>query len=192
MLFRSASNLEYDYISLAGKKINGCIGCLQCASDNVCKLQDDWNEIGEKMLKADAIVFGAPIYSGTINALGHACLERTFCFRHREVFKLAGKLAVSVSTDYAQSVENPVHSIIESVMSKNLVPIVGKVSAKGFSQCYTCGYGENCAVGNVVKDHGFIEKIEHCHYPPSYEQQANTKFEARKVGKILGTIISNK
>jgi len=78
-----ASGMEYEYVSLTGKRINGCIGCTGCASDNFCKVKDDWNEIGEEMLKAEAIVFGAPNYYGTINALGHACLERTFCFRHR-------------------------------------------------------------------------------------------------------------
>jgi len=44
------------------------------------------------MLVAEAIVFGAPNYYRTINALGHACLERTFCFRHREVFLRAGRV----------------------------------------------------------------------------------------------------
>ena len=30
-----------EYISLNGKIIRGCIGCLKCADDNVCELQDD-------------------------------------------------------------------------------------------------------------------------------------------------------
>ena len=87
------SGMEYEYLSLSGKKISGCIGCVRCGADNVCKLKDDWNAIGATLLKADAIVFGAPNYGGTINALGHACLERMFCFRHREVFSLAGNWA---------------------------------------------------------------------------------------------------
>ncbi|MCQ2027243.1 flavodoxin family protein, partial [Clostridium butyricum] len=95
-----AAGPENEYISLAGKRINGCIGCTLCASDNKCKVQDDWNAIGEKMLEADAIVFGAPNYFGRMNALGHACWERTFSFRHREVFSLAGKLGVIVSVEY--------------------------------------------------------------------------------------------
>jgi multimeric flavodoxin WrbA len=52
------------------------------------------------MRKADAIVFGAPNYFGRMNALGHACWERTFCFRHREIFSLAGKLGVVISVEY--------------------------------------------------------------------------------------------
>ncbi|PKM89343.1 MAG: flavodoxin family protein, partial [Firmicutes bacterium HGW-Firmicutes-12] len=53
-----ATGSEYEFISLAGKQISGCIGCTKCASDNKCKLKDDWLEIAEKMLAADAIVFG--------------------------------------------------------------------------------------------------------------------------------------
>ncbi|WP_242835897.1 hypothetical protein [Clostridium sp. DL-VIII] len=34
-----ATGLEYEYISLAGKRISGCIGCTLCASDNKCLRQ---------------------------------------------------------------------------------------------------------------------------------------------------------
>jgi len=187
-----ASNGEYEYISLAGKKINGCIGCVKCAADNRCHVQDDWNEIGEKMLKADAIVFGAPNYYGTINALGHACLERTFCFRHRDRFKLAGKLGVVVSTGYPQKNDDPVQVVINKFMKSNMMPIIGMVSAHGYSQCYSCGQGLNCTTGNIVKDHGFIEKLEEEHYPLCFAQQDDTKFEAYKVGKMLGSIVQKK
>ncbi len=186
------SNLETEYISLAGKRINGCIGCTRCAADNQCKVEDDWIEIGEKMKKADAIVFGAPNYKGTINALGHACLERTFCFRHRGVFNLAGKLGVSVSTSYGKEKEDPVHLIIKRIMSSNMMAVIDTVSAHGYSQCYTCGYGLDCEAGNIVRTHGFIEKIEEEHYPPCFEGQDDTVFQVHKTGKLLDSILRNK
>ncbi|MHB1126985.1 MAG: flavodoxin family protein [Bacillota bacterium] len=151
-----------------------------------------WNEIGEKMLQADAIIFGAPNYYGTINALGHACLERTFCFRHREIFNLAGKLAVSVSVSYGREAEDPVHSIIKKFMKSNMMAIIDTVSAKGYAQCYTCGYGHDCGVGNVVRDHGFLERIEDKHYPACFEEQENTKFQTYRVGKLLGAMLHSR
>ncbi len=55
----------------------------------------------DKVLKADAIVIGAPNYFGRLNALCHSFLECFYCFRHdkdREGgMKLAGKLGVIVS-----------------------------------------------------------------------------------------------
>jgi multimeric flavodoxin WrbA len=79
------------YVSLGGKDIVGYQGCLRCASDNVCKVEDDWPEIRDWMLGSEAVVFGAPVYYGTINAVGHAFLKRLFSLRHRERFSLVGK-----------------------------------------------------------------------------------------------------
>jgi multimeric flavodoxin WrbA len=147
---------EYRFISLAGLRIGGCIGCLRCAGDNRCKVKDDRIEIGKAMLDAEAIVFGAPNYYGTINALGHACLERTYCFRHRERLLLAGKLGVSVDVDRNKE-ERPMNKFIEKMMVQNKMAVIGSVSADTYSQCYTCGFGETCAVGNVVAQHGYLE-----------------------------------
>lgn len=185
-----ASGLDYEYVSLAGKWINGCIGCTACAADNICKVQDDWNDIGEKMRKADAIVFGAPNYFGRMNALGHACWERAFCFRHREVFSLAGKLGVIVSVEYEGN--NKVNPEIEDFMKRNKMVVVESVFAKGYSQCFTCGFGHDCSVGNVVRLHGFVEKVESKDLPPCFSQQDAAKLQAYKAGKILGSILSDR
>lgn len=187
-----ASEMEYDYVSLTGKRINGCIGCTRCATDNFCKVKDDWNEIGEKMLNAEAIVFGAPNYYGTINALGHACLERTFCFRHRDVFSLKGKLGVVVSAEYSRETQNSVQTMIAKMMESNKMEIVGSVVARGYSQCYTCGYGESCGVGNVVKDHGFLDEIKSEHCPPRFDEQKDSIDQAYRAGKLLGSTLRNR
>jgi multimeric flavodoxin WrbA len=185
-----ATGVEYEYVTLAGKRIGGCIGCTLCASDNTCKVQDDWNAIGEKMLKADAIVFGAPNYFGRMNALGHACWERTFSFRHRELFNLAGKLGVIVSTDYEGS--NFVKPEIEDFMLRNKIAIVESLQVQGYSQCYTCGYGQNCGVGNVVRKHGFLDEIKPEQLPPHFTEQSESLFHAARIGKILGSILKNR
>ncbi|WP_075366329.1 flavodoxin family protein [Desulfosporosinus metallidurans] len=187
-----ASGMEYDYVSLTGKRINGCIGCTRCATDNFCKVKDDWNEIGEKMLKAEAIVFGAPNYYGTINALGHACLERTFCFRHRDVFSLKGKLGVVVSVEYSRETRNTVQTFITKMMQSNKIEIVGAVAARGYSQCYTCGYGASCSIGNVVKDHGFLDEIKSEHCPLHFDEQKDAIDQAYRAGKLLGSELKNK
>lgn len=182
-----AAGEEARFISLASKRINGCQACLGCAPDNVCKQEDDWNEVGEAMLAADAIVFGAPDYYGTINALGHACLERTFAFRHRDSFLLAGKLGVSINVDGGP--DSQVRRFIETMMTSNKMAIVGNVAAAGFSQCYTCGYGGTCAAGNVVARHGFVERIEEAHLPPRFSAQESTPGQARRIGRMLGSIL---
>ncbi len=183
-----ATEEPYEFVSLAGKQIGGCRGCVACAADNRCKVADDWPAIGELMLAADAIVFGAPNYYGTLNALGHACLERTFCFRHREAFSLAGTLGVAVAVDGRRE-DSPVLFFILMVMGSNLMPVAGTVRANGYSQCYDCGFGEDCAVGSVVAKHGFLDCIKDEHRPPRFAEQEASVQQAHKVGKTLGSIL---
>jgi len=149
---------------------------------------DDWPAIGEKMLLAEAIVFGAPNYYGMISALGHACLERTYSFRHREVFSLAGKLGVAVGVD-GGSQDSPVVAYIERMFQSNKMAVAGTAYVDGFSQCYTCGFGEDCAVGGVVGRHGFLEAIEDRHLPPRFGEQERAVLGAYKVGRTLGSVI---
>jgi multimeric flavodoxin WrbA len=152
--------------------------------------EDDWNEIGEKMRAADAIVFGAPNYFGRMNALGHACWERTFCFRHREVFKLAGKLGVIVSTD--NKGRNSIKPEIEDFMLRNKMAVVDAMQVEGYSQCYTCGFGQNCGVGSVVREQGFVDEITPEMLPMRFSQQPQAVYHAGRIGKILGSILKGR
>ena len=63
-----ATGLETELISLHDMTINGCICCLGCIEDNVCKVRDDYIPLMHKVLDADAIVVGAPNYFGRLNA----------------------------------------------------------------------------------------------------------------------------
>lgn len=56
------SGNEVELISLRENKINYCIGCYSCRTLGKCFQNDGMNEINEKLLKADVIVFASPIY----------------------------------------------------------------------------------------------------------------------------------
>ncbi|MHC4961642.1 MAG: flavodoxin family protein [Planctomycetota bacterium] len=91
-----ASECEYELVSLRGKTILGCTGCLGCVEDNVCVLKDDMSPLRAKFVEADAFVIAAPNYFSGMNASTHAMLERLYQFRHREADTLWGKLAVAI------------------------------------------------------------------------------------------------
>ena len=178
----------FEYISLNGKKILGCQGCLKCAGDNVCVLEDDWADIRDKMLEADAVVFGAPIYYGAINAVGHAFLERTFSLRHRENFKLTGKPNVIVTAGTEQS--NSAEDYIKMIFRSNyMTPPIGTLRVRGVSQCLTCGYGRDCAAGSVVGRHGYLDEIKDEHFNRIPEE---TYHRANIMAKRLGSIVRNR
>lgn len=53
---------EVEYVSLKGKDIKYCIGCLTCMKSGCCVLKDDAAEIMEKVKEAEVIVYATPIY----------------------------------------------------------------------------------------------------------------------------------
>lgn len=53
---------QVELISLIGRQIEYCVGCLSCQSTGQCVIEDDANLIAEKMLNADVICYATPIY----------------------------------------------------------------------------------------------------------------------------------
>ena len=53
---------EAELISLRGKTVNFCRGCFVCQEKQRCVIRDDADEICQKALHADALVFATPIY----------------------------------------------------------------------------------------------------------------------------------
>ena len=51
-----------EFVSLKGKNIQFCKGCLACQKTGRCIINDDANEITEKMRNSDVIVWATPIY----------------------------------------------------------------------------------------------------------------------------------
>ena len=140
-----ASGLDYEVVHLRGKTINGCIACLGCVKDNVCVVQDDMAGLRDKVIEADAYVIGAPNFYTGLNAVTHAFLERWYQFRHQEGDALWGKLAVAVGVGGGTG--QPPADDIEKFMLYSFVETMAKVNGQGAASCFSCGFGETCAVG---------------------------------------------
>jgi multimeric flavodoxin WrbA len=72
------NGIETELIDLSNTKINGCIGCGNCFKnkDNKCVLKSDIvNECIEKMIEADGIILGSPVYFADVSANMKALLE---------------------------------------------------------------------------------------------------------------------
>ena len=57
-----AAGHEVEKISLVGKDIQFCKGCLACQQLGRCVINDDVNGIMNKVLKADVVAWATPIY----------------------------------------------------------------------------------------------------------------------------------
>lgn len=178
-----ATGCDYELISLRNKKISGCIACLGCVKDNVCKVEDDLTAIRDKIVAADAYVIGAPNYYSTLNASTHAFLERWFQFRHQEGNLLWGKLGVAVGV--GGTVAHFPADDIEKFFAYNFIETVAKVCGQGAAACYSCGYGESCKVGIPYFLHGEGVKITPENTPDVSKQPAVTQ-AAADAGRLLG------
>jgi multimeric flavodoxin WrbA len=177
------TGLDYELIPLRNKKISGCIACLGCVKDTICKVKDDLTTLRKKIVEADAYVIGAPNYYSTINATLHAFLERWFQFRHQEGKTLWGKLGIAVGVGGTKG-QFPAEEIAKYFMC-NFIEPVAMVSGQGAPSCYSCGYGETCKVGIPYSLYGEGFKIDP-EKIPDVTRQPEVMNSAIRAGKILG------
>jgi len=182
------SGSDYEMIYLANLNIKGCLGCLKCAPTNRCIQNDDFQSVVDKIYEADALVFGGANYYGMLNAIGHAFWERTFSLRHRATFPFAGKLGIAVGLDRDKDTKEST-SFIKKMMLSNKMAVIATFTESGHQQCYDCGCGHECVVGNVFAHMGLTtpEEAEKSR-PVEYGIQAQK--EAKAIGKMLGAILS--
>lgn len=70
---------EIEMITLAEKTILPCNGCECCIETGECVIDDDMQQIYPKLLAADGIIFGAPVYMWGICGLAKVFIDRTTC-----------------------------------------------------------------------------------------------------------------
>lgn len=85
---------DAEKISLTGKSIGFCRGCLACQKTERCIIQDDVNAIVQKMLSADVLVFATPIYFYEMSGQMKTLLDRSnplfpADYTFREIYLLA-------------------------------------------------------------------------------------------------------
>jgi len=89
------NGIETELIRLNKKKIHPCTGCYNCVEAKACTLEaDDFDEVFQKMLEADGIIIGSPVYNSSTPADVKALLDR------------AGFLSRWISNDMKSKSEN--------------------------------------------------------------------------------------
>lgn len=67
---------QVEKVTLKGKSLSFCRGCMACMKTNRCVIRDDAPEIVEKMGKAEVIVFATPIYYFELSGQLKTLLDR--------------------------------------------------------------------------------------------------------------------
>jgi multimeric flavodoxin WrbA len=89
--------LETELIRLAGLDIRGCNACGYCFEHaGECSIKDDLQPVHEKMLAADVIIIGSPVYYGSATSLVKGLLERAgYMSRGKYAGKVGGPITVA-------------------------------------------------------------------------------------------------
>ena len=90
---KSAGN-EVEFITLRGKEIKFCMGCLACQKIGKCVIRDDVNDIMDKVLEADVVCWATPIYYYEMSGQMKTLIDRMNAmypkdYRFRDVYLLA-------------------------------------------------------------------------------------------------------
>jgi multimeric flavodoxin WrbA len=70
--------IKTELFQLGGQKVSGCIACMKCRkkADGRCHQNNEViNKCIGKMVKADAIIIGSPVYNADITAYAKALIE---------------------------------------------------------------------------------------------------------------------
>jgi multimeric flavodoxin WrbA len=79
-----AEGAETELYSVVGKTIHPCEGCRACFEKGVCKIKDDMQPLYDKMLEADGIIYGTPVYFWDVTAQAKTIIDRTFALNRPE------------------------------------------------------------------------------------------------------------
>ena len=130
---RDAGN-SVEKISLAGKKLEFCRGCLACQELGKCVINDDANTVMEKVLAADVVVFATPIYYYEMSGQLKTLLDRLnpmfpLDYKFRDAYLLC-----SATEDEANTPERAIHGFEGWVECYERCRLAGKVFAGGVSE----------------------------------------------------------
>ncbi len=94
-------NLEMIYLS--EKEINYCYGCGFCMEKGKCWIEDDHRSIVNKLLSADGIVLGSPVYVLHVTGQMKTFLDRSLAYGHKPRPTWKPGLAVCVSAGLGET-----------------------------------------------------------------------------------------
>ncbi|MDM7996740.1 MAG: flavodoxin family protein [Acidobacteriota bacterium] len=125
----------------AEKEIRPCIGCGTCFQSGLCPIQDDMQELYDKLVATDGIVFGTPVYFYNMTAQGKAVIDRTIALINPDR-TLANKVGGVVAVGGSLGLIDAIKDLYFYMVTRQMLPA-------NFVAAYAAGEGE-------------VDKLEKC------------------------------
>jgi multimeric flavodoxin WrbA len=112
---------ETELYSVSGKDLKPCEGCWNCTKGQECHIQDDMAELSEKMLAADGIIYGAPIYFYGMAAQAKIIIDRTIGL-NKPGRTLANKVGGVIVTAGSLGIVDALKDFYFYIVSRQMLP----------------------------------------------------------------------
>ncbi len=123
-------NFETELMNLGDYKIDFCKGCEVCVMRDNCFVKDDAHIIMDKIIKADGLVIGTPVYLNNMTGMLKSFIDRTCSWFHRS--PVAQKPTLLLANTQGSGINTTLSSIQEAMIQWG-VALCGTVSRNGRS-----------------------------------------------------------
>ena len=134
LIRRYYNDFDHEIIMLGDKKIEYCQECYHCTITGHCYLHDDLHEIQGKMLQADVIIFGSPVFMNNVSGQMKVFFDRSFLWMH--TVKLIGKPSIVATTTAYSGQKRTTRYLLDTTIGLGTINI-GTLRATG---CYKPGH----------------------------------------------------
>ena len=145
--------VETEFYSIRGKNFSPCLSCFKCSEDDhlgECVIQDNFQELRERWINADVIIYSVPVYHLHIpgqlkcffDRLGNT-IHKHFRLPSVRFLKVVG--AIAQGSHFSAGQEGAVNFLLQHAVLRNCIP----VSGDGWeSYLGACGW----TLGETVRD----------------------------------------
>lgn len=88
--------IESEIVHIGSTPIRGCLGCSYCRKNGKCVHDDLVNELAPKLIEADGLIFGTPVYFAGISGQLKSFMDRLFyAYSRKLAYKPASAIVVA-------------------------------------------------------------------------------------------------
>ena len=147
------SGNEVEIISLKTNLVGHCLGCNYCQIHGMCIMKDKLNEILDKVIDSDVLVFASPTYYYSISGTLKNFIDRTYA-KYNKIKNKDFYYIGSCSDNNKEGIDRPVETVkgfldcIENVKLKGIVYGIGLTDVGDAK--YSSAYDEAYEMGKNI------------------------------------------
>ena len=145
------NNFQTELINLGDYNIDFCKGCEVCVLKSGCFIKDDTNLILQKIIEADGLVIGTPVYLNNMTGMLKSLIDRTCSWFHRS--PVAQKPTLLLANTQGSGINSTINSIKESMIQWG-VALCGTISRNGRNFSNPIEYKEISSFVDLVNNSG--------------------------------------